>query len=589
MDAKEEVRARVNIEDIIGEYVQLKRAGRNFKGISPFTSEKTPSFYVSPDKQIWHDFSGNKGGDVFSFIMEVEGLDFRQALELLARKAGVDLSLYENAGDKDLRGKKQRLLSALDLSATFYQQSLLKNPTALSYVFKTRGLNREAVTAYRIGYSPNADDGLTRALQKRGFKEQELQDAGLSVRRRGYVGDMFRGRMMIPLSDAQGQVVGFTARMIEDVKGAPKYINTPQTLLYDKGRQVFGLAQAKEAIRTKNRAVVVEGNLDVVSSYQAGVANVVAAAGTALTEQHLKSLTRLSSNISLAFDGDKAGVAATERAIAIAQAVGAVLTVVVLPDDAKDPDELIQQDPKLWQQAIDEAQPVVDWILTRYQKLFDINTAEGKRELSTRALTVVKQLKDPVEREHYIELIASVTGASKGVLVEKLAGIGSDGRPTRLKPLKVSPQPADELAKKNAYQDGLLALVVSDESTRPTLKKLAVDCLEGEQRQNLARYLQSHPDADLNHELPQELQELETYVKIVQLQAETRYGQWSEQDRYLEAAKLVRQVEQEKLKLKKSQLITKLRDAESINDAAVTQALRAELNALIKEEHGSKG
>jgi DNA primase len=152
MDAKEEVRARLNIEDVIGEYVQLKRAGRNFKGISPFTSEKTPSFYVSPDKQIWHDFSGNKGGDVFSFIMEVEGLDFRQALELLARKAGVDLSLYQTGGNRGLTEKKQRLLSALDLAATYYQQSLLKNNGALEYVFKKRGLNKEVVGTFRIGY-----------------------------------------------------------------------------------------------------------------------------------------------------------------------------------------------------------------------------------------------------------------------------------------------------------------------------------------------------------------------------------------------------------------------------------------------------
>lgn len=591
VDAKEEVRARLNIEDVIGEYVQLKRAGRNYKGISPFTSEKTPSFYVSPDKQIWHDFSGNKGGDVFSFIMEVEGLDFRQALELLARKAGVDLSLYQSGGNKGLAQKKQRLLSALDLAATYYQQSLLKNNAALEYVFKKRGLNRDAVTVFRIGYSPNADDALTRALTKRGFKEDELYDAGLSVRRRGRLGDMFRGRMMIPLSDGQGQVVGFTARIMEDRKDAPKYINTPQTLLYDKGRQVFGLAQAKEAIRKSDRAVVVEGNLDVVSSHQAGVANVVAAAGTALTEYHLKSLTRLSGNVALAFDGDKAGVAATERAIGLAQAVGTRLSVVVLPDTAKDPDELIQQDPALWRQAIEQAQPVVDWVISRYQTLFDITTAEGKRELTTRALTIVKQLKDPVEREHYVELIARVTGASKGALEDKLAGIGATDTPQRLKAVKaaVAPPSSAEDTRRVGYQDGLLALAASDPSTRPVLNKLSIECLEGEERQVLARYLAANQTADIEGELPPELREIGTYVKIVLLQAETRYGQWSAQDRYLEAAKLVRQVEQEKTKQKKADLITRLREAESLGDSAVVSALRSELNTLIKEEHSAKG
>lgn len=591
MDAKEEVRARLNIEDVIGEYVQLKRAGRNYKGISPFTSEKTPSFYVSPDKQIWHDFSGNKGGDVFAFIMEVEGLDFRQALELLARKAGVDLSLYQGSGNKGLAQKKQRLLSALDLAATYYQHSLLKNQGALEYVFKKRGLNKQVVTTFRIGYAPNADDALTHALMKRGFKEDELYGAGLSVRRRGALGDMFRGRMMIPLSDGQGQVVGFTARILEDRKDAPKYINTPQTLLYDKGRQVFGLAQAKEAIRKNDKAVVVEGNLDVVSSHQAGVANVVAAAGTALTEHHLKSLVRLSDSIALAFDGDRAGVAATERAIGLAQAVGARLSVVVLPGSAKDPDELIQQDPSLWQRAIDEAQPVVDWVIGRYQTLFDVTTAEGKRELTTRALTVVKQLKDPVEREHYIEVISQATGASRGALEDKLAGIGAHEKPRRLKAVKASPAtaPSPEESRRVGYQDSLLALTASDSTTRPVLKKLTIECLEGEQRQRLADYLARHPDEQVDGSLPPQLQEIETYVKIVLLHAETRYGQWSEQDRYLEAAKLVRQVEQEKLKHKKAALVVRLRDAEHAGESATVAALRTELNALIKEEHSAKG
>jgi DNA primase len=375
MEAKEEVRSRLNIEDVIGQYVSLKRAGRNWKGLSPFTNEKTPSFIVSPDKQIWHDFSSNKGGDVFSFVMEVEGIDFRSALELLARKAGVDLSLYQSAGAKDMAQKRRRLHSILDLATQFYQQSLIRNQHALEYVFKKRGFDKATVEAFKIGYSPQSDDALLSALKKRGFTEKEVQDAGLTSRRRGTIGDMFRGRMMVPLADGQGQVVGFTARIIADVPNAPKYINTPQTLLYDKGRQVFGLHLAKEAIRQADKAVVVEGNLDVVSSHQAGVKNVVAAAGTALTENHLNSLVRLTENIALAFDGDKAGIAATERAIEMAQRVGARLTIVTLPGEAKDPDELIQQDPKLWTRQIDQEQPVVDWLNERYKNLYDNTTA----------------------------------------------------------------------------------------------------------------------------------------------------------------------------------------------------------------------
>jgi DNA primase len=307
-EAKEEVRAKLAIEDVIGEYVQLKRAGRNFKGLSPFSGEKTPSFYVSPDKNIWHDFSSNKGGDVFSFVMEVEGLDFREALELLARKAGVDLSVYDNAGSRERAALKKRLLEAHKWAAQYYQQSLVQNQRALEYVFKKRGLNKEVVQDFLLGYAPDSGDALVKFLEKKGFKKRELEQAGLTNR---YGGDLFRGRMMVPLMDAAGQVIGFTGRIITSDPKAPKYLNTPQTLLYDKSRHVFGLSQAKEAIRTNDYAVVVEGNLDVVSSHQAGIKGVVATAGTALTEYHLKALSRLTQNVRFSFDGDRAGLAAT--------------------------------------------------------------------------------------------------------------------------------------------------------------------------------------------------------------------------------------------------------------------------------------
>jgi len=419
-DAKEEVRARLNIEDVIGEYVQLKRAGRNFKGLSPFSGEKTPSFYVSPDKHIWHDFSSNKGGDVFTFVMEVEGVDFREALELLARKAGVDLSMYDTKGSQEIAQRKKRLLLAHDLAANYYQQSLVKNQHAIDYVFKKRGLSKQIVQDFRIGYAPTSGDALVQFLSKKGFSAEELSQAGLVNR---FGGDMFRGRMTVPLMDGVGQVIGFTARILVDDPKAPKYLNTPQTLLYDKGRHVFGLSQAKEAIRNNDYAVIVEGNLDVVSSHQAGVTQVVATAGTAMTEQHLRALVRLSGHARLAFDADKAGLAATERAIPIAQAVGIDLTIISLPEGVKDPDDLIQKSPKLWQQAIDTAQPIVDWILGQYSKREDLTTAAGKRGFTTAALGVVRTLQDVVEQEHYLPKIAEYTGSSIEVLRNKLASI----------------------------------------------------------------------------------------------------------------------------------------------------------------------
>ncbi len=580
-DAKEEVRSRLNIEDVIGEYVQLKRAGRNFKGLSPFSGERTPSFFVSPDKHIWHDFSSNKGGDVFAFVMEVEGMDFRQSLEHLARKAGVDLSVYENKGDQEIAKKKKRLFEAHELAAKYYQQSLLKNQHAIDYVFKKRGLSKQIVQEFMIGYAPTTGDALVQFLLKKGFTKNELADGGLTNR---YGGDMFRGRMTVPLMDPTGRVIGFTARIIVDDPKAPKYLNTPQTLLYDKGRHVFGLSQAKETIRTSDYAVVVEGNLDVVSSHQAAIRPVVATAGTAMTEHHLRALARLSGNVRLAFDGDKAGLAATERAIPIAQAVGVDLTIITLKGDAKDPDELIQQDPKLWQDSIDTAQPVVDWVLQQYQAREDLTTAAGKRRFTTEALNVVRTLRDAVERDHYLQHIGELTGASLDALVQKL----NETNQPEEKRLKPTVRPTVSAGSDEySYQDSIMTAAVVDPAVHDLFAEVTADMFAGEDRQKLADYIIRHPGVAFK-EIPKELQSIDTYVKIVLLKADTRYASWSEKDRYFETATLLRRIITEHKKHQKEQLDRQLREAELEEDEAKIAAIREQLTKLIKEIHSGR-
>lgn len=599
-DAKEEVRSRLNIEDVIGEYVQLKRAGRNFRGLSPFTGEKTPSFYVSPEKNIWHDFSSNKGGDLFSFVMEVEGVDFRGALELLATRAGVDLSVYDSGGSKELAKLKRRLLEAHQLAARYYQQSLLKNQRALEYVFKKRGLSKEVVGSFQIGYAPDSGDALTNFLTKKGFSKDELAKGGLTNR---YGGDLFRGRMMVPLMDGSGQVIGFTGRILSDEPNAPKYLNTPETVLYNKGRHVFGLSQAKEAIRKNDYAVVVEGNLDVVSSHQVGVAQVVASAGTAMTEAHLKALVRLSPNVRLAFDGDAAGLAATERAIPIAQAVGVDLTITSLPEGVKDPDELIQKDKNLWQQAIDNSEDVIDWLLEQYTKRENMATPAGKRHFTTAALAVVRALTDPVEREHYLKKVADYTETSLETVQEKLND-GDEQPEKKLREVhvdKLNPK-APSANDPSIHQDTLLALLYTDPGVRELMAEINEEMLTSDERKAVFNYLKTtvtnsklqpqQPESQSHHQqladqtsenIPKSLQNYETYVKILLLKADTRYGQWTSEDRYFEAARLVRLLLTEHKKIQKDALTNALRTAEDIGDDAEATRLRHELNELIKE------
>lgn len=588
-DAKEEVRSRLNIEDVIGEYVHLQRSGRNFKGLSPFTSERTASFYVSPDKNIWHDFSSNKGGDIFSFVMEVEGIDFREALEILARKAGVDLSLYEKRGSNSKL--KKRLSEAVILASKYYQQSLVKNQKAIEYVFKARGLKKETVQEFQIGYAPDSGDALVKFLAKKGFSKKELDQAGLTNR---FGTDLFRGRMTVALMDGAGLVIGFTARIIGDIPNAPKYINTSQTLLYDKSRHVFGLSQAKEAIRKNNYAVIVEGNLDVISSHQAGVKQVVATAGTAMTEYHLKALSRLTSDIRLAFDGDKAGVAATERAIAIAQNVGVELSIVTMPDGFKDADELVKKDVKLWQTAIEKSKPAVDWVLAEHYRKLDLKTAAGKRDFTTVAANVIRFLKDPVEQEHYLQKVAEVVGTSVDSLKQKMTD-PSEKVETALKPVsaeikKAAVEQAKDL-RATAYQDSLVALMLVQPDVRHLLANITDDMLATEERQAVVGYLRSNPEADYETAL-KDLKNFKEYVKIVSLQADARYESWSDSEKALETAQLVRQVITEHTKIKKSELEKQLRDAEIAQDDETAQKLLLEINqlnsSLRREQNGKK-
>ncbi len=575
-DARQEIRDKLNIEDVIGEYVELKRAGRNFKGLSPFTSERTPSFVVSPDKNIWHDFSSGRGGDLFGFVMEVEGMDFRAALEHLARKAGVDLSKYETRQSGEIAKKKRRLAEANELAARYFQQCLIRNQHALEYVFKTRGLSKEVVQEFRIGYAPSDGYALIKMLKRRGFSKKELSQAGLTNQ---FGGDIFRGRMTVPLMDGGGQVVGFTGRIIVDVSDAPKYLNTPATLLYDKSRHVFGLAQAKEAIRKSDGAVVVEGNLDVVSSHQAGVKNVVATAGTAMTEWHLKALSRLSHNVKLAFDGDKAGLAATERAIPIAQNAGVELTIVSLPDSAKDPDELIKQDVGLWTDAIEKAEPAVEWVFRQYLAREDMTSAAGKRRFTTAALSVVRSLDDAVEREHYMKKIARATDVSLEAVRAKFADEKSDA-PKQLRSIKANVD-AETVPTHNAVEDMALGMLLVYPATRQLLEEFSPDIFSDDQRKQLAIYLKSHQEEF--KQTPKDLQQSETYVKIVELKAETRYGSWQEADIQSEAAQLLRQIVKQQQKRTTEQLLEKLRVAESNDDDDAIIKLRTELSEQIKE------
>ena len=505
-------------------------------------------------------------------------MDFRQAMEFLARKAGVDLSEYQSAGAKKRSAYKKRLLAANELAARYFQQSLLHSQQAIEYVFKQRGLSRQTVQDFQIGYAPDSGTALLAALEKRGFTKREINDAGLLNR---YGKDLFRGRMMIPLMDQGGQVIGFTGRIIGNVPNAPKYLNTPQTLLYDKGRHIFALSQAKEAIRKSGFVVMVEGNLDVVSSHQAGVAQTVATAGTSMTENHLKAVKRLTSDVRLCYDSDKAGVAATERAIELASHEGVELTIISLPDGAKDPDELIKSSVQAWREAVTRNEPAVEWVLRQHAERCDLNTAVGRRTFTTAALRIVRGLADPVEREYYIKRIAAMSHTSEEAIRQKLAG-----EPVKKQTFK--PVVANTSIIKNeqaVLEDNILALALYDTRCLEELRRAGRQQWSSAERELLATVLL---EEDNPQNRAKKLQKADIYVKMVSLRAEERYAAWNSGDRYVAMCQLLRDKEDKHNKQTQQELLAKLRDAEAAGDEAAARELRAALNNIIKEKARDK-
>jgi DNA primase len=581
MDAVEDIKARLGIEDVVSEYVQLKRAGRNWKGLSPFTSEKTPSFIVSPEKQIWHDFSSGKGGDMFSFVMELEGLDFKGALEQLARKAGVDLEQYRQSG-RTGGPNKARLYELLEVAAKFYQVQFSKHAAALAYVLRKRQFSKETALAWRLGYAPNTGTALADFLVRQGYTDPEMKQAGVTAQRYGGTRDMFRGRIMVPLSDAQGRVIGFTARLLADDPEAPKYINTPATVLYDKSRHVFGLHLAKQAIRTEQFAVLVEGNLDVITSHQAGVRQTVAVAGTALTEQQLKALGRFTGDIRLSFDADRAGIAATERAIPIASKVGVSLSIIDIPS-GKDPDELTRQDPALWREAITKRRYALDWLMDRYAGLLDLTSAQGKRQYSDVLLPIVRRLSDPVEQDHYLAAIAAVTDVSREALSAKLRGSAGQLAGPPKKRAKPQPAAADKHAIEHARaQDHLLALALLQPGLRPHLRSITADMLTREEGKVLLALLQTQPTfTGQTAEQAAMLRPIADYVKILGLQYEELYQDLDSIELQNEATRLRAQLVKIYVTQQKQQITAQLDEADEGETTALLKRAKR-LDALLK-------
>ena len=421
MDQLEEIKKRIDIVDFISQYINLKKAGRNFKAVCPFHQEKTPSFVVSPERQIWHCFGAcSEGGDIFGFLMKMENLDFSEAVRELAKRAGVKLTQFRpKKGEK----RKQIWYETNHLTGEFYHYLLTDHPAgkkARDYILG-RGISKESLKLFKIGFSSNSWSDLQKFLiDKKKYLRTDLENTGLIIRSdSGQFYDRFRSRIMFPLKDHRGNICGFSGRiLLQDVKEA-KYINTPETPLYHKSDLLYGLFEAKETIKKKDQVILVEGELDVISSYQVGVKNVVAIKGSALTENQVKLLGRFTKNIILALDQDAAGDQAARRGIEIADKEEMNIKVVELKK-GKDPDEIAQKNPGLWKKLIKEAVPVYDYFIDSAFNRFNGDIIEGKRKISQEIIPILSKISNEIIQAHYSRLLAERLKVPEESILEEI-------------------------------------------------------------------------------------------------------------------------------------------------------------------------
>jgi DNA primase len=415
MDQISQIKQALNIVDVIASYMELTKAGKNYKGVCPFHAEKTPSFMVSPDLQMFKCFGCAKAGDAISFVKEIEGIEFAQALQQLADKAGIKLEKT----NIDPKGKEKALIYEINALTTRFYSILLNHPSGkdgLDYLKNKRGLTDETIKAFNIGFAPHTWSTLYQFLTKKGYNDEQLDMAGVVIKRRqgdGYI-DKFRGRIMFPLTGIDEKVIGFTGRTVFDEE--PKYLNSPETLVFYKNSFIYGLNKAKIAIK-KDGAVFVEGQMDVISAHQAGIENVIAASGTSLTTNQLKILSRYTQDLTFCFDADTAGQAAVLRAIELAEKENFNIKVAILPAGYKDLDEIITKDKNLAKKVVNEAVPIYDFFLATALKENEKKTAIGKRKIIEYMATRLAKIKSKIVLDHYLKKLAEETDTKEESLL----------------------------------------------------------------------------------------------------------------------------------------------------------------------------
>lgn len=560
----EEIKSRLGIVEVASGYIKLEKAGGNFKACCPFHNERTPSFIVSPSRQTYHCFGCNRGGDIISFVEEIEGLDFTGALKVLAERAGVELK-REN---KELRGEREGSYLALDLAAKFYEAVLPRFPEAVLYL-KKRGLTDETIKHFRIGFAPDEWRPLSDFLQKKKVADIVLERAGLVIKSQNGFYDRFRGRVMFPLFDSSGRVVAFSARILKEGEGktlgssaSAKYVNSPETEVFHKSKILFGFNFAKEAMRKEDSAVLVEGQMDLILSHQIGVSNVVASSGTALTPEHLALIKRFTNNLVLALDADKAGLAATHRAILLAFDQDMNVRIAKIPEGF-DPADLILKDENAWRDSVKNSKQVIDFYMELLPTLYKEKDVL-RTKIGAIVIPFIAHLKNTLDKAHYVGMVASM--------------------------LRIKEEPVWEEVKKAPVVTRLLRETEKLEKTNITLSRKSriartiesVLLWQEEAKQLLVSDMEKYRKRylELLEESPPEEVSGAERDKLI-FEAETRFSGNTEIE--AELTELLQNFEEEILRERFSENMEKLKIMESKGEIDEAQKLLAECQAISKK------
>ncbi len=459
MDQVAQIREKIDIVSLLSEYITIKKAGKNFQALCPFHGEKTPSFHISQERQLWHCFGCGKGGDIYTFLMEYERLEFPEALKILAKRAGIEL-ISQSYADTATSAKKEALYKINALASEYYHFILTKHAAgnhALQYV-KQRGLTDKVIETFKLGFAPAGGSDLTKyLLRRKQCKKEDVVDAGLALQGRYDVIDFFRGRLMFPLIDHHDNTVGFSGRVVDGIPAnGGKYINTRDTLVYHKREQMYGLHVTKEAIKKQNQVLLVEGEVDVISCFQHGISNVVAVKGTALTEQQVRLLSRYAEKITFCFDGDTAGQEAIKRSLSVVAKRGIATTVVVIPS-GKDPDESLRTNPVLFKEAVRRDSNIYDYLFEQTAQKYDTNSSEGKQRFAEEVLPFINEIENAIVREHYINKLSNAIHSSSESIIKELERL-------RKKLPIPAKEPSDlkQKSREEKLEEYLLALILQD-------------------------------------------------------------------------------------------------------------------------------